>query len=324
MLKQDSKQPRRLCVADFLPKEGSLPKYLPFFSTEKTEGCLTRADAQALTEQARGNNIEIKEALQGMHFYNVKKRIQGESDFITWSTGETSASAMEGKLKALADNHRLIAWLMESLNTLKKMTDAVANLSEWDYLERIKEWKAEEIEGLRYPKDEEESDSLVKEYLDTLTVEQLSEYLSVEAEASVYGKALSQNGEVNEIYTQYLRAVSHPTVFEKPDKYGDQPALVVTTFELTVPKPEMTEAYEGIMKRYLDLQKQVKAHQARMADWIEQRRMELAQEEKQRILRVKEFEAELSVWKKQQLKTFTNLYIVVPDNLKPIVDRLND
>lgn len=163
-----------------------MKKDMIFFSADGNG--LTSTSANHIANLAKEKIREIETALARLTLYSTSVALIGNDTVNIINEGDTIATLdmVKSQLHTIAKAHSLIAWLREAIKAKERLLTEVEDLSADDYLK---------LQGIEKPKMPEKETALTEdEYYASLSIDERNRYYSLEALASVLGKAVHPGG----------------------------------------------------------------------------------------------------------------------------------
>ena len=291
------------------------------------ENGLTSTSANHYANLAREQVRRIKSELDSIKFYNTSIRIIGEGTSANVSFGVKDESAFENIhtcLLNVAEYNSLIAFFMEAIKEKERL---YKEAEQWQDEERRAGYKARcashraiEPERRKYITDED--------VFKSWSVGEQERYLSLEAQASVYGKFIHENGAFEKAREDLLKVISNPhSVSEKGRD------TIIYSFLPTVNVEDVEKFFYELQERYRELQGELNGMKKRIDDAIRKHALEVDNEYRRAKAKwaaeLKNLSAEESdivveetVRRRELCDEVQKLKIVVPHRLQGIFDEL--
>lgn len=183
-----------------------MKKDMIFFSTEGKG--LTSTSANHIANLAKEMVRETEASLEGLTFYSTSVALIGNDSVNTLREGDTSETL--GKIKAqlhtIAKANSLIAWLREAIKAKERLLKEVDDLTLNDFMK---------LQGIKKPDMPTRGTALTEdEYYASLSVDERNRFYSLEALASVLGKAVHPAGVIANAREQLNERLKNPKTIE--------------------------------------------------------------------------------------------------------------
>lgn len=290
-----------------------MKKDMIFFSTEGKG--LTSTSANHIANLAKEMVREIETSIAGLTLYSTSVALIGTDTVNTLNEGDTPESLAEVKsqLHTIAKANSLIAWLREAIKAKERMLKEVEDLSLTKYAEQ---------QDIKLPEAPKRKDVLTEdEYYASLTLEERNRYYSLEALASVLGKAVHPNGAIADARDRLNEHLKKPQNVE-----GKGRDALIYTYTPTVEPAEIDELYFAVQKEFREIQASLNAIKFECQKAVKESEIEAqtayADEyvaydaEKTRI------QNEMSTYKKMRTREIGNYKIIIPASLADIYEKV--
>lgn len=279
------------------------------------ESGLTTTSANHVTNLAKEMAVMIEEKLSVINFVTVTvSSIMGNTTFIT-QEGASDLTSIKDSLNTVSQCHALEAWLREAIKEKKVMYD------EFSRTYSIGVWAKEK--GIELPVCPNKNITPTEDnILENLPEKERLRYLSLEASAAVIGKFIHLRGPYNTARKELAKAKNAPYKTEG------------TGQEMTIYKYLPTMSEEAVDQNFFELQskhREIQAQLNKIKYEAEQEALRLANEDEKRFS--DEYQrysseytpllSEYNLYKQNELNRLAALKIIIPDELKPIYDRIN-
>lgn len=289
---------------------------------------LTSTSANHYANLAKEMGRKIQNYLSNVCFYSTNMRIIGDANGGTIKKGLTPEhidSIQEG-LQLLSQTHSLIAFFREAIkekehlaNEAKRWTDEAVHA---DFDARYKE--------LSEAKPVREDYITEEDVIKSWTVGEQEKYLSLEAEASVYGKFIHEDGALSEARQDLMRVMSNP--MSVTEKGRD---TVIYDYVPTVNAEDVDALFFDLQKHQREVQAELNGMKKKVQDTIEENKMRVDEQYALAFQdwthKVNAMNRELqtisekeSATRQKMLQEVQNLKIIVPNRLKTVFESLQN
>ena len=204
---------------------------------------------------------------------------------------------------------RLIAYLREAIKAKEKLAEEAGKIG------------SSELDQLLAGKPEKEPDLIVQDVIDSWNIKERNHYLSLQTKCAVIGKFIHPDGALSEARKAYMARLSTP----KAVKENGKDTLVYTYY----PNVEGEE----VESLFFALQAEHRSAQAELNGMMHEIEKTIAADKEEKSRR---WSAALEQWKadvdlkredlnrerNRKRKEVEALKIVIPDNLRPIYEKL--
>ncbi len=290
-----------------------MKKDMIFFSSEGKG--LTSTSANHIANLAKEIVREIETSIAGLTLYSTSVGLIGSETVNTLNEGSApeSLSEVKSQLHMIAKANSLIAWLREAIKAKERMLKEVEDLSLTKYAEQ---------HGIKLPEAPGRKDALTEdEYYASLTLEERNRYYSLEALASVLGKAVHPNGAIADARDKLNEHIKKPKSVE-----GKGRDALIYTYIPTVAPTEIDELYFAVQKEFREIQASLNAIKFECRKAVKESEIEVQtayadeyaayETERNRI------QNEMSTYKKMRTREIGNYKIVIPASLADIYEEV--
>ena len=277
---------------------------------------LTSTSANHVANMAKELYQHLEEEIENLSLCNESIILLGSNMMPTqYATGKDDdfLESLPEKLKTIAELKSLIAWLREAIAARKALTSELEDigLEDWCHSQDI-EYPQQPVMGHVLTEDE---------YYGSLSIKERNAYYMLETKCAVIGKFIHKNGRLSTERRKLTAVIQNPSILKEN---GRDTTIIhrvpsVTTeqvdkvfFELQAKHREYQAALNSIM------------HKCELA--IEQSHLEVDTKYKADSAEYKAVYTELlgrfTEWKHQQAVALQKLKIIIPDNLKPIYEKV--
>lgn len=290
-----------------------MKKDMIFFSTEGKG--LTSTSANHIANLAKEMVREIETSLSGLTLYSTSVALIGNDSADTLKEGD-KAEALENvkaQLHTIAKANSLIAWLREAIKAKDRLLKEVEELSADDFMEQ---------KGIEKPKMPKKGNALTEDtYYASLSLDERNRFYSLEALASVLGKAVHPDGALANAREQLNERLKNPKTVE-----GAGRDALIYTYTPTVELDMVDKIYFAVQKEFREIQASLNAIKFDCQKVVKQSEIEVQtaytdacnkyQAELTRI------QNEMSIYKKERVREIGNFKIVIPNSLTDIYQQV--
>ena len=278
------------------------------------ESGLTTTSANHVANLAKEMAVMIEEKLSVINFVTIEvSSIMGNKTFTT-QEGTSDLIYLES-LDTVSQCHALEAWLREAIKEKKVMYDEFARSYS------IGVWAKEK--GIELPVCPTKNITPTEDnLLENLPEKERLRYLTLEAEAAVIGKFIHPRGPYNEARKNLAKAKSAPYKTE-----GSGQEMTIYRYIPTIPEITVNRNFFELQAKHREIQAQLN----KIKYEAEQEALRLVNEEEKRFSdEYQRYSAEYTpllseynIHKQNELNHLAEMKIIIPDELKPIYDRIN-
>lgn len=290
-----------------------MKKDMIFFSAEGNG--LTSTSANHIANLAKEMVREIETSIAGLTLYSTSVALIGSENINTLNKGNTPESLAEVKsqLHTIAKANSLIAWLREAIKAKERMLMEVEDLTLYEYA------KQQEI---KLPEAPQRGVALTEdEYYATLSMEERNRYYSLEALASVLGKAVHPNGAIADAREKLNEHLKSPKSVE-----GKGRDALIYTYTPTVELAEIDELYFAVQKEFREIQASLNAIKFECQKAVKESEIEVltayTDEYATYDAEMTRIQNEMSTYKRMRTREIGNYKIVIPASLKDIYEKV--
>ena len=278
---------------------------------------LTSTSANHVANMAKEMYQHLEEELGNFSFCNESISLLGANMVPTqYTTGKDSAflKSLPEKLRTIAELKSLIAWLREAIKARKKLTDELASigLEDWCRSQDI-EYPHQPVMGYVLTEDE---------YYGSLSIKERNTYYMLETKCAVIGKFIHEDGRFNDERKRLTKVIENPNILRENGR-----DTTIIRREPSVTTEQVDEVFFELQAKHREYQAALNAikHKCELA--IEQSQLEADTKYKADSAEYKAVYTELlgrfTEWKHQQVIALQKLKIIIPDNLKPIYEKVS-
>lgn len=278
---------------------------------------LTSTSANYCANMAKELYQHLQEELDNFQLYDEGVSLLGQSMAPTqYATGKRAdfLNGLADKLNDIAALKSLIAWLREAIKARTSMTNELAGVD-------LEQWC--EMQGIEYPEAPVRPHVLTEdEYYGSLNIKERNTYYSLETKCATIGKFIHESGKLN------LERKKLTTVCENPHilkENGRDTIIIQRTPSVTT--DEVDNVFFALQAKHRELQASLNGikHKCELA--IEQSQLDADNQYREALAayssKYKELSAQCTEWKHQQAVALQKLKIIIPDNLKPIYEKVS-
>lgn len=232
------------------------------------------------------------------------------------SLGYTSEKLAEvpRMLEEIGQMNAFCAWVREAIKAKEREQSAVLNLEFEDWCRQ---------NGHEIPRYGSERIVLEEEILAKLNVKDRNRYLTLEAEAATIGKFIHEGRQLSLARAELKKALTKPY-----NTKGDGKETLIYHHTASVEEKVVDELFFDLQKRHREKERELN----QIKHSIKKKREE-AQMKENRIYRenqagaysrTKKLDAEFSLWRTTEHARISNLKIVIPQDLEPTLQWLNE
>ena len=290
-----------------------MKKDMIFFSTEGKG--LTSTSANHIANLAKEMVREIETSLSGLTLYSTSVALIGNDSVDTLKEGDKAEvlENVKAQLHTIAKANSLIAWLREAIKAKDRLLKEVEELSTDDFMEQ---------KGIEIPKMPKKGVPLTEDaYYASLSLEERNRFYSLEALASVLGKAVHPDGTLANAREQLNERLKNPKAV-----IGTGRDALIYTYTPTVESDMVDKVYFAIQKEFRETQASLNAIKFDCQKAVKESEIEVQtayadacnkyQAELSRI------QNDMSIYKKVRVREIGNLKIVIPDSLSHIYEEV--
>lgn len=290
-----------------------MKKDMIFFSADNNG--LTSTSANHIANLAKEMVREIETSLSGLTLYSTSVALIGTENNNTLTEGDTvdTLNTVQSQLHSVARANALIAWLREAIKAKERLLKETEELSTEAYMK---------LQGIEKPVIPEMAKTLTEdEYYANMSVNERNRYYSLEALASVLGKAIHPNGAVAVARERLNERIKEPKSIE-----GNGRDALICTYTPTVEIQEVDDVYFSLQKEFREVQASLNSikfdcQKAVKESEIEAQTTYLDEYAKYEGERLR-IQNEKSAYIKKQTREIGNYKILIPESLKEIYDKV--
>ena len=290
-----------------------MKKDMIFFSTEGKG--LTSTSANHIANLAKEMVRETEASLEGLTFYSTSVALIGNDSVNTLREGDTSETL--GKIKAqlhtIAKANALIAWLREAIKAKERLLKEVDDLTLNDFMK---------LQGIKKPDMPTRGTALTEdEYYASLSVDERNRFYSLEALASVLGKAVHPAGVIANAREQLNERLKNPKTIE-----GKGRDALLFFYTPTVKTSQVDEVYFAVQKEFREVQASLNAIKYDCLKAVKESEIEVqtkyADDYAKYQAEITRIQNEMSTYEKKRTREIGSFKIRIPDSLVDIYERV--
>lgn len=290
-----------------------MKKDMIFFSTEGKG--LTSTSANHIANLAKEMVRETDASLEGLTFYSTSVALIGNDSVNTLREGDTSETL--GKIKAqlhtIAKANSLIAWLREAIKAKERILKEVDDLTLNDFMK---------LQGIKKPDMPTRGTALTEdEYYASLSVDERNRFYSLEALASVLGKAVHPAGVIANAREQLNERLKNPKTIE-----GKGRDALLFFYTPTVKTSQVDEVYFAVQKEFREVQASLNAIKYDCLKAVKESEIEVqtkyADDYAKYQAEITRIQNEMSTYEKKRTREIGSFKIRIPDSLADIYERV--
>ena len=288
---------------------------------------LTSTSANHYANLAREKVRKIKSELDSIAFYDTDIRIISDGTSAPVSFGVRDKNAFESIRKHLMDiacYNSLVAFFMEAIKEKERLTNEAKN---WEDEMRRSEYNTrKEAHDNGKPKRCEyiTAEDVIKSW----SVGEQEKYLSLEAQASVYGKFIHSDGKLSEAREKLMEVINNPHSVKENGR-----DTIIYSFTPTVDLDDVDKFFFELQSKYREIQAELNGMKKRIDDAVRQhaldtdndfrtRQAEWRNDNRVLDLELEGIMADEAVTRKIMLDEVLALKIVVPNRLQEVFKSL--
>lgn len=286
-----------------------------FFSGEGNG--LTSTSANHIANLAKEMIREIESSLSALTFYSTTVGLIGTRGGNTLALGDDigALEAVPAGLHKIARAHSLIAWLREAIKAKERMLKEIAELSFPDYLK---------IRGLEQPETPVMEPPLTDDsYYASLSINERNSYYSLEALASVIGKAVHPDGSLSRAREDLNLRIRKPK-----DIDGKGRDTLIYKYTATVEPEQVDEVFFRLQKQFRETQARLNAIKFECAKAVKESEIACQANYAEALARynavMSQLRADMAAYIKTRSREIGNYKIVIPDSLKQIFSEVSE
>lgn len=278
---------------------------------------LTSTSANHCANLAKELYQHLEEEIEGFSLCNESISLLGATMVPTqYATGKdhTFLESLSDKLKTIAELKSLIAWLREAIKARKALTSELEDIG-------LEDWC--NSQGIEYPQQPARNHVLTEdEYYSSLSIKERNAYYMLETKCAVIGKFIHENGRLSSERRKLSVVMENPNILREN---GRDTTIIHREPSVTV--AQVDKVFFELQAKHREYQAALNSikHKCELA--IEQSQLEADTKYKADSADYKAVYTELlgkfTEWKHQQTVALQKLKIIIPDNLKPIYEKVS-
>ena len=292
------------------------------------ENGLTSTSANHYANLAKEMTRKIKERLDSVRFFDTKMRIIGDDKAGTVARGfnADAFAYIRNGLDLISKCNSLIAFFREAISEKERLMKEV---SAWEDTEKRADLDARIAEHQKL-KPIRNAYLSTEDVIKSWSVGEQEKYLSLEAEASVYGKFIHEDGRLSKARTDLMKIIDNPIVVKESGRdtviYDYVPSVTQDEvdglfFELQTHYREVQAELNGMKKRIDDT---IREHALKVDDEFRKALAKWAVENKALSSELEIILADENIRRQQMNKDIQALKIVVPNRLQKVFKDLQE
>jgi hypothetical protein len=273
---------------------------------------ITSTSANHIANMAKEMCSEMQTQVNQINFVDEYVSLISSDKTMPVSTASQDIN-LKNKLDFIGEANSLIAWLREAIKAKDDFTKCIE-------LELSDEY--EKANPRTYEVPEKEKPITEKQYYESLPLKERNRYYSLEAKASVYGKAIHPDGAIRRAIRRAEEVDSSPYSYE-----GEGRDLVITKCNSHYPISDLHSMYFELQAEYRSLQAELNGikHKCELA--LRQNYLEITNKYNEEFskysIKEKKYISDKAKYIQEESPKYIDLKIVIPDNLRAIYDKVN-
>lgn len=281
-----------------------------------SEEGLTSTSANHIANMAKEYIQNAELFINGMDFINTTLSVLGKEGEVQTKFGCTKEKfdKIPETLGQIAQANSLIAWLREGIKAKENLLKEINDMTLSEYADKTGEILPE------VPMAEE--DMTVDDYIATWDIKKRNLYYSLETLASTIGVYIHPNGRGFRNKEIIKKILASPVTTE--ERGGE---ILVYTSSASISMEEVDNMFFKLQNKHREVQAQLNSLKYEVENAVNTANIQKHSVYREKIMdynqRMRELEAQFSLYKKEQSAYVGNLKIVIPDNLKPFYNMIN-
>lgn len=291
-----------------------MKKDMIFFS--KDGNGLTSTSANHIANLAKEKVREIETSLANLTLYSTSVALIGcdNVNILNEGDGTDALREVQSQLHIVAKANSLIAWLREAIKAKERLLKETEEMTTHEFMK---------IHGIEAPVAPKIGEALTEdEYYASLSLDERNRYYSLEALASVLGKAVHPDGSLAEAREQLSEKMKKPKSVE-----GTGRDALIYTYTPTVGMKEADDVYFALQKEFREVQASLNAIKFECHKAVKESEVEVntayadayAKYDSERM----RIQNEMSGYIKKRTREIANYRIVIPESLKEIYEKVS-
>lgn len=290
-----------------------MKKDMIFFSTEGKG--LTSTSANHIANLAKEMVRETEASLEGLTFYSTSVVLIGNDSVNTLREGDTSETIckIKAQLHTIAKANSLIAWLREAIKAKERLLKEVDDLTMNDFMKQ---------QDIKKPDMPTRGTVLTEdEYYASLSVDERNRFYSLEALASVLGKAVHPAGVIANAREQLNERLKNPKTIE-----GKGRDALLFFYTPTVETSQVDDVYFAVQKEFREVQASLNAIKYNCLKAVKESEIEVQTKYTDDYAKyqaeITRIQNEMSTYEKKRTREISSFKIRIPDSLADIYERV--
>ena len=292
------------------------------------ENGLTSTSANHYANLAKEMTRKIKERLDSVRFFDTKMRIIGDDkqSVIGRGTASYAFDYIRNGLDLISKCNSLIAFFREAISEKERL---MQKASAWEDTEKRADLDAR-IAAHQRLKPVRGAYLSTEDVIKSWTVGEQEKYLSLEAEASVYGKFIHEDGRLSKARTDLMKVIDNPILVKESGR-----DTIIYDYTPSVTQDEVDGLFFELQAHYREVQAELNGMKKRIDDTIREHALKVDDEFRKALAKwsveTKALSSELEViiadenlLRKQMNQDVQALKIVVPNRLQKVFKDLQE
>ena len=292
------------------------------------ENGLTSTSANHYANLAKEMTRKIKERLDSVRFFDTKMRIIGDDkqSVIGRGTASYAFDYIRNGLDLISKCNSLIAFFREAISEKERL---MQKASAWEDTEKRADLDAR-IAAHQRLKPVRGAYLSTEDVIKSWTVGEQEKYLSLEAEASVYGKFIHEDGRLSKARTDLMKVIDNPILVKESGR-----DTIIYDYTPSVTQDEVDGLFFELQAHYREVQAELNGMKKRIDDTIRKHALKVDDEFRKALAKwsveTKALSSELEViiadenlLRKQMNQDVQALKIVVPNRLQKVFKDLQE
>lgn len=292
------------------------------------ENGLTSTSANHYANLAKEMTRKIKERLDSVRFFDTKMRIIGDDkqSVIGRGTASYAFDYIRNGLDLISKCNSLIAFFREAISEKERL---MQKASAWEDTEKRADLDAR-IAAHQRLKPVRGAYLSTEDVIKSWTVGEQEKYLSLEAEASVYGKFIHEDGRLSKARTDLMKVIDNPILVKESGR-----DTIIYDYTPSVTQDEVDGLFFELQAHYREVQAELNGMKKRIDDTIREHALKVDDEFRKALAKwsveTKALSSELEViiadenlLLKQMNQDVQALKIVVPNRLQKVFKDLQE
>lgn len=257
---------------------------------------LTSTSANHYANLAKEMTRKIRERLDSVRFFDTKMRIIGDdkASVISYGFDVDAFDHIRKGLEDISACNSLIAFFREAISEKERLMKEV---SAWEDKEKRADLDARIAEHQKL-KPVRGAYLSTEDVIKSWSVGEQEKYLSLEAEASVYGKFIHEDGRLSKARTDLMKIIDNPIVVKESGR-----DTVIYDYSPTVTSTEVEKLFFELQTHYREVQAELNGMKKRIDDTIRENALKVDDE----------FRKALAKWAAENKALSSELEIILAD-----------